>query len=296
VHLSDAIDQDRLNQNVGNYRIDVGEPLHSLRIRLDKTEGIAADLTWNGLFDVVRSSRTSCAGQPDHPGRAAVRPIRVLGGHLEIDGEEIAVDPSVWIGSRDRSWGIRPIGEAEPAGRPADPPFEGMWWLYIPMAFDDFDRGHHSGGAGRLPLAQRLHADLARRPGRATRLAAGEDPLPLRHPHSDRRHHRGHRRRRRRCASMWSRSCRCRSTSAAATAATRDWIHGVWKGEKFTERLTYDMTDPAIIGRSGFGVIDHVGRGVPRRRQGLRGLGPVRARRAGPARPVGFADWLTVAP
>ena len=41
-----------------------------------------------------------------------------------------------------------------------------------------------------------------------------------------------------------------------------DWIHGMWKGEKFTERLTYDMTDPAIIGRAGFGVIDHVGRAV----------------------------------
>ena len=41
-----------------------------------------------------------------------------------------------------------------------------------------------------------------------------------------------------------------------------DWIHGMWKGEKFTERLTYDMTDPAIVGRAGFGVIDHVGRAV----------------------------------
>ncbi len=41
-----------------------------------------------------------------------------------------------------------------------------------------------------------------------------------------------------------------------------DWIHGVWKGEKFTERLTYDMTDPAIVGRAGFGVIDHVGRAL----------------------------------
>ena len=68
-----------------------------------------------------------------------------------------------------------------------------------------------------------------------------------------------------------------------------DRIHGVWKGEKFTERLTYDMNDPAIIGRSGFGVIDHVGRaGVPRRRQGLRGLGPVQHGALGPARPV----WL----
>src|SRR6185312_15287333 len=29
------------------------------------------------------------------------------------------------------------VGEAEPPGRPADPPFEGMWWLYVPLRFDD---------------------------------------------------------------------------------------------------------------------------------------------------------------
>ena len=29
-----------------------------------------------------------------------------------------------------------------------------------------------------------------------------------------------------------------------------DWLHGTWKGDKFVERLTYDMTDPAIIARS----------------------------------------------
>lgn len=35
-----------------------------------------------------------------------------------------------------------------------------------------------------------------------------------------------------------------------------DWSHGMWKGEKFVERRTYDMTDPTIIARAGFGVID----------------------------------------
>ena len=54
VHLSDAVDQDRLNQNVNGYRVDVIDPLHKLRIVLDETEGIAADLTWEGLFDVVQ--------------------------------------------------------------------------------------------------------------------------------------------------------------------------------------------------------------------------------------------------
>ncbi len=139
VHLSDAIDQDRLNQNVLGYRVEVTEPLHQLRIVLDETEGIAVDLTWNGLFDVVQEQR--------HILRAGTRitldaqrfaQVGSWSGQLVIDGEEITVDPAAWIGTRDRSWGIRPIGEAEPAGRPADPPFEGMWWLYVPMAFDDF--------------------------------------------------------------------------------------------------------------------------------------------------------------
>ena len=51
------IDQDRLNQHVGSYRIEVIEPLHKLRIVLDETEGIAVDLTWEGLFDVVQEQR-----------------------------------------------------------------------------------------------------------------------------------------------------------------------------------------------------------------------------------------------
>ncbi len=139
VHLSDAVDQDRLNQHVGNYHLDVEEPLHKLRIRLDETEGIAADLTWNGLFDVVQEQRHILrAGNRVTLDAQRFAQLGSWSGHLEIDGEMITVDPAVWIGSRDRSWGIRPIGEAEPAGRPADPPFEGMWWLYVPIAFEKF--------------------------------------------------------------------------------------------------------------------------------------------------------------
>ena len=100
----------------------------------------------------------------------------------------------------------------------------------------------------------------------------------------------------RRCASMWSRNCRCRSTSAAATAATRTGSTA-WKGEKFTERLTYDMTDPAIIGRSGFGVIDHVGRAVCHDGDKTsEGWGLFEHGALGRHDPSGFADWLTVAP
>src|ERR1700753_3278465 len=49
VHLSDAIDQDRLNQHVNGYRIEVIEPLHKPWIVRDETEGLAADFNWEGM-------------------------------------------------------------------------------------------------------------------------------------------------------------------------------------------------------------------------------------------------------
>ena len=57
-------------------------------------------------------------------------------GELRVDGDTIAVTPDRYTATRDRSWGIRPVGEPEPAGRPND--FTGMWWCWIPLRFDDF--------------------------------------------------------------------------------------------------------------------------------------------------------------
>ena len=156
----------------------------------------AVDITWEGS---VRRRPGAAARpaqrQPSHARtRSGSRSSGSWSGHIVIDGEEIAVDPSTWIGTRDRSWGIRPIGEPEPAGRPADPPFEGMWWLYVPMAFDDFcDRHDHPGGAQRIPLAQRLHPDLA--DGRVEQLGWPRVKIHYRsgHPDPNRRDDRRHR-------------------------------------------------------------------------------------------------------
>ena len=75
----------------------------------------------------------------------------------------------------------------------------------------------------------------------------------------------------------------------------------MWKGAKFTERRTYDMTDPGIIGRSGFGVIDHVGRAVcheggAESPTASEGWGLFEHGALGRHDPSGFTDWLTVAP
>ncbi|AKK26745.1 hypothetical protein [Mycobacterium sp. EPa45] len=299
VHVSDAIDQDRLNQHVNSYRLEVVEPLQKIRIVMDETEGMAVDLTWEGLFPVVQE-QPHIMRQGNRVTLDAQR-FAQLGswaGHIVIDGEEITVDPSVWIGSRDRSWGIRPIGEAEPAGRPADPPFEGMWWLYVPMAFDDYaivviiqeapdgfrslndcTRIWRDGRVEQLgwPRVKIHYRSGTRIPTGATIEATDSSGAPLRFDVESKLPVPIH--------------------VGGGYGGDSDWIHGVWKGEKFAERLTYDMNDPAIIGRSAFGVIDHVGRAVCHDgNSSAEGWGLFEHGALGRHDPSGFADWLTVAP
>ena len=300
VHLSDAIDGDRLHQHVNGYRIEVIEPLQKLRIVLDGTEGMACDLTWEGLFPVVQEQRHVLrAGNRVTLDAQRFAQVGSWSGQIVIDGEEITVDPATWIGTRDRSWGVRPVGEAEPPGRPADPPFEGMWWLYVPMAFDDFaiviiiqeepsgfrslndcTRIWRDGRIEQLgwPRVKIHYRSGTRIPTGATIDAADADGAPIRFEVESKLAVPIH--------------------VGGGYGGDSDWLHGVWKGPKFAERLSYDMTDPAIIGRSGFGVIDHVGRAVCHQPGGatVEGWGLFEHGALGRHDPSGFADWLTVAP
>ena len=301
MHLGDALDHDRLNQRVGNYRLEVVEPLQELRIVLEETEGIAMDLHWRGLFPVVQEQPHLMRAGGLRPTLDAQR-FAQLGsweGSLVIDGEERVVDPATWIGSRDRSWGIRPVGEAEPPGRPADPPFDGMWWLYLPIAFPDFaivpDR---AGGAGRLPGPQRRDPGLARRPGRAARLAAGADQLRLGHPDAEERRGHLHHSRRHPGDDRGRVAARRTDRVGGGYGGDPDWGHGQWKGAGFAERVTYDMNDPAVVGRVPFGLTDSVGRAVWREegQEPVEGWGLYEHGVIGKHEPTGFTDWFIHAP
>jgi len=295
VHLSDAIDGDRLAQRVGNYRVEVSEPLRRLRVVLDETEGIAADLTWEGSFPVVREQpHVMRSGSRVTLDAQRFAQVGTWAGTLAVDGEEIAVTPDRWVGSRDRSWGIRPVGEAEPAGRPADPPFEGMWWLYVPLRFDDFavvlvvqedPDGYRTLNDctrvwpdGRLeqlgwPRVSVRYASGTRVPTGATICCTTPDGEPLRIEVESRLAVPLH--------------------VGAGYGGDSDWSHGLWKGPGFTERVTYDVTDDAVAGKVMFGVLDHVARATI---DGAEGWGLFEHAALGRHDPSGFTDWFTVAP
>ncbi len=164
------------------------KPFHELRLICDADDqGVG--------FDLVYRSEYGPIPEPQHIRRQGDRILleasRFAGvgtfeGELRVDGETIAVTPDRYTATRDRSWGIRPVGEAEPAGRPND--FTGMWWCWIPLRFDDFmlhvileeDRD----GLRNTNYAVRMYPEASGRAARTTRLAAARDPLRVRHPQS----------------------------------------------------------------------------------------------------------------
>ncbi len=300
VHLGDAIDDDRLNQRVNGYGLEVVDPLKKVRLTLDETDGIAFDLTWEGSFDVLQEQpHVMRAGSRVTLNAQRFAQVGTWSGSLLIDGEEIAVTPDRWVGTRDRSWGIRPVGAAEPEGRPSDPPFEGMWWLYVPVRFDDFSivliiqespdgyrtlndchRVWRDGTVEQLgwPQVSITYASGTRVPTRADITCTTPDGKPLR--------------------------LEVESLLPVALhigggyGGDPDWTHGMWKGAGFSERVTYDLTDDSVTGRTMFGVIDHAARAVCHHGGGeeAEGWGLLEHGALGRHDPSGFADWFTLAP
>jgi hypothetical protein len=141
VRASRELGNDRMDTSVGPFRVEVIEGLKRLRVVLEPNEwDLAFDLTWDGAvpahlepnhvmrsferitFDSCRLAQTGCwTGAIELPG-----------------GKHVAVTPDHWWGSRDRSWGVRPVGEPEPPGIGVSAPFSTFYWNYAPMQFEDF--------------------------------------------------------------------------------------------------------------------------------------------------------------
>lgn len=294
VHLSDVIDDDRLHPNVGGYRLEVIEPLQELRLTLEPTEGIAADLTWRGLFPAAMEEPHSML--TDRRVTLQASRFAQLGsweGWIEVDDERLEVTHSSSVAARDRSWGIRPVGEADAPGRP-DTAFRGMWWLYLPLAFDDYQLflilqedpdGHRSlydctrrWRDGRVEQLDGVRVDVDYRAG--TRIPTGV--------HVEFMNRAGDRFR----LDVESRLY-APIAFGSGYGGDSSWAHGSWKGEGFTERVSFDLTDPDVMAGAAFSLIDHVGHAVCTEADGTtrEGAGLFEHGVIGPHHPSGFTDW-----
>ncbi|WP_439640789.1 hypothetical protein [Nevskia sp.] len=136
LHASRHLKMERMDTTVGPIAIDVVVPLQQLRVRVDSAEhGLKAELLFTGYAEVLEEPRYTRRNGP----RMFMDLTRLTqqgdySGWIEVKGRRI--DVAGTCGTRDRSWGVRPIGLPDP--QQMDPPnFSQFHWIWSPLHFDD---------------------------------------------------------------------------------------------------------------------------------------------------------------
>ncbi len=166
VHASRRAPLDRAEANVvGPIEVEVIEPLNALRIVVEAPEhGIRCDLTFVRRSAPIEEPPFYLQiGQRVMMDSTRMTQFGDWEGWIEVDGELTDLEPGETLGSRDRSWGIRPVGERASTGAPvADPQY---YWLWAPINFEGFSthfdvnelfdgrRWHEAGFVSLVPSA-----------------------------------------------------------------------------------------------------------------------------------------------
>jgi hypothetical protein len=134
IHASRILNMERLDLEVGPIRIEVLEPLKRLKITLAETEGLAAEVIFEGRSFPIKEPRFTQRNGP----RTIMDYTRMTQngrytGWIEVDGNRADLAPGS-LGTRDRSWGVRPIGapDAQPVAPAVTP---GVLWYWTPLNF-----------------------------------------------------------------------------------------------------------------------------------------------------------------
>lgn len=126
---------DRLALSIGPLSLEIVKPMQETRITLaDNEGGLSGSLTATARHEAIE--------EPRFTRRQGTRMMMDLTratqniewtGTLDLRGAKINVDGC--RGTRDRSWGIRQIGMAEPQA-PVPPAPQQFYWLWTPSNFD----------------------------------------------------------------------------------------------------------------------------------------------------------------
>ena len=159
--------EDRMKcTSVGPISVEIVEPLVKHRITLASPEhGVTGQIEFTASsLPYEEAPFLTMAGNRKTMHYTRLTQLGSWAGYLDIDGKRYDLTPSDCVGSRDRSWGIRNVGERVQLGAPLNvlPQF---YWLWAPVCFDDFgtvfDVNEYADG-------ERWHESGARLTGRDT--------------------------------------------------------------------------------------------------------------------------------
>ena len=139
LHASRRCPEDRSQTDLGPLHLSVEQPLRQLRVRVDENVGgISCDL----LF----SANSAPMVEPKNLLSRDIRRIMYnsrftqfgnWSGWIKVGGTRIEVRADVCLGTRDKSWGVRPVGEPEGGAPPVDQPEPRVYWIWAPLSFSD---------------------------------------------------------------------------------------------------------------------------------------------------------------
>ena len=117
---------ERTEMQVGPFRMEVIEPMRRVRVVLEDNEsGVSCDLVFSARTAAIQEQRQTLWNGPrrimdatrfDQFGRWS--------GVVRHPDGEITVTEEMCHGTKDRSWGVRGVGEPETGGAPKAPNFE----------------------------------------------------------------------------------------------------------------------------------------------------------------------------
>ncbi|MFF1688681.1 MULTISPECIES: hypothetical protein [unclassified Streptomyces] len=266
VRASDALRDDaRMELAVGPLRIHVERPLKDFVLTCaadpDDPDGLSYEINWSAAFPALWEPHHTQrrGGRLTLEGRRFVQAGR-CDGRLRIGGREVSLDG--WTGTRDRSWGVRPV-PGEEGGRLAEENrTEGFHWIWSPVRFDD----------RFLMVIVQEDADGYRTLNDATLVRDGRPDLQLGWPQADITYRTGTRHPESAVIHLTDPLSRkplelgveILASSPLAVGAgyppADDWQHGTWRGRDWTDRRSYDLSDPAAHPMAAYGVIDHAAR------------------------------------
>ncbi|CAJ1498463.1 hypothetical protein MU0083_001934 [[Mycobacterium] kokjensenii] len=128
---------DRTQTEIGPIRIEIVEPLRINRVVVDAPEhGLTADLTFRARtagYEEPRQTRYAGSRLSIDMTRASM--LGQWSGTVTVHGVTHTFDGQNVYGTKDRSWGLRPVGVPAPAA--PEPSAGQLFFLWAPLNFDD---------------------------------------------------------------------------------------------------------------------------------------------------------------
>jgi hypothetical protein len=211
------------------------------------------DLVFDGTVPAVEEPKTV---QRFPHGRMQMETSRfsqvgAWSGTLEVAGRRYEVTPDRWQGVRDRSWGVRPIGEPEPPGIRVKHAAEGFGFFHVWMPIQT------PSGLVKLFVEEDQHGNrLVEESVLIPNIDSGEAPREMGSPHFQYRYRSGSREIEGVTVEVEDPDGKLLTIDATPLRTLYlaagsgyipqpDWTLGGWQGELVVQGREYDLSTPA---------------------------------------------------